>query len=272
MLFSLQILLTNDRDKIRVYGKSSIDIPSLILRATKVDLAHYVGCDKFAICRMSCYKRLTRYKNALQKVEDVEYEIAREFNLLVPVSVKRMAKDLEQNVMPTSKRCLTYEGSNVQPVAITSEVLRLANHTEECNSDGSVSKKNASMFGVPGHIFSGGTCSPIAPNTVHQSAESCIRIAKSPKSFEIETSTPINKAKRPCFKQTDLEHVNNQTKVFISVQYPSKNVRKELTDDFATLGKAIAHGSPQRIAKSALKIVTLKKHVLQNVLKLLILQ
>ena len=270
--FLCKSLLTNDRDKIRVYGKSSIDIPSLILRATKVDLAHYVGCDKFAICRMSCYKRLTRYKNALQKVEDVEYEIAREFNLLVPVSVKRMAKDLEKNVMPTSKRCLTYEGSNVQPVAITSEVLRLANHTEECNSDGSVSKKNASMFGVPGHIFSGGTCSPIASNTVHQSAESCIRIAKSPKSFEIETSTPINKAKRPCFKQTDLEHVNNQTKVFISVQYPSKNVRKELTDDFATLGKAIAHGSPQRIAKSALKIVTLKKHVLQNVLKLLTLQ
>ena len=87
--FLCKSLLTNDRDKIRVFGKSNIDIPSWILRATKFDLAHYVGCDKFAICRVSCYKRLTRYKNALQKVEDIEYEIAKEFNLLLPVSELR---------------------------------------------------------------------------------------------------------------------------------------------------------------------------------------
>lgn len=89
--FLCKSLLTNDRDKIRVFGKSNIDIPSLILRATKLDLAHYVGCNKFAICHVSCYKRQTRYKNALQKVEDIEYEIAWEFNLLLPVSVKRKA-------------------------------------------------------------------------------------------------------------------------------------------------------------------------------------
>ena len=274
--FLRKSLLTNDRDKIRVFGKSDIYIPSLILRATKLDLAHYVGCDKFAICCVSCYKRLTRYKNALQKVKDIEYEIAPEFNLLLPVSVKRMAKDVEENVLQTSKRSLTYEGSNVKPVAITSEVLPLASDTEEFNLDGSVSKPNASAFGVPGHIFGGGTCSLIASNinsnTVHQPAEGCIKIAKSPKSCEIKTSTPINKAKPPTFEQPDIEPVKKQTKVFLTVQYLSKTVRKELTDDFATLGKAIAHGSPQRIAKAALKIVTLKKHILEKVLKLLSLQ
>ena len=248
----------------------------MILRATKLDLAHYVGCDKFAICRVSCYKRLTRFKNALQKVEDIEYEIAREFNLLLPVSVKRMAKDVEENALQTSKRSLTYEGSNVKPVAITSEVLPLASDTEEFNLDGSVSKPNASAFDVPGHIFGGGTCSLIAPNidsnTVHQPAEGCIKIAKSPKSCEIKTSTPINKAKPSSFEQPDVEPVKKQTKVFLTVRYPSKTVRKELTDDFETLGKAIAHGSPQRIAKAALKIVTLKKHILEKVLKLLTLQ
>lgn len=167
---------------------------------------------------------------------------------------------------------MTYEGLNVKPVAITSEVLPLANDTEELNLDGSVSKPNASMFGVPGHIFGGGAhgliASNIDSNTVHQSAEGCIKIAKS---CEIETPTPINKAKPPSFEQSDAEPVKKQTKVFLTVQYPSKTVRKELTDDFATLRKAIARASPQRIAKAALKIVTLKKHILEKVLKLLTL-
>ena len=61
-----------------------------------------------------------------------------------------MAKDVEENVLQTSKRSLTYEGSNVKPVAITSEVFPLASDTEEFNLDGSVSKPNASAFGVPG--------------------------------------------------------------------------------------------------------------------------
>ena len=87
--FLCKKVLANEHDKIRVFGKSTIGIPTLILRATKVDLSLYVGCEKIAICRMSCYKRLTRYKNALRKVDEIEHEIALEFNMLVPVSVKR---------------------------------------------------------------------------------------------------------------------------------------------------------------------------------------
>ena len=45
-----------------VFGKSALDISSLIIRATKVDLSVYVGC--VAICRTNCYKRLVRCKNA----------------------------------------------------------------------------------------------------------------------------------------------------------------------------------------------------------------
>ncbi|CAB3993473.1 Hypothetical predicted protein [Paramuricea clavata] len=65
--------------------------------------------------------------------------------------------------------------------------------------------------------------------------------------------------------------VEKKTKVSLTVQYPSKTIRKELIDDFAILGKAIAHGS-QRIARAALKNSTVKKYILEKVLKLLTLQ
>ena len=45
-------------------------------------------------------------------------------------------------------------------------------------------------------------------------------------------------------------------------------MRKELTDDLAVLGKAIASGFEQRIVKAILKNVKLKKIVVEKVLQL----
>ena len=54
------------KSKINVLGKSALDIPSLILKATKEDVNVYVERERFYICRMKCYNRLVRYQNALQ--------------------------------------------------------------------------------------------------------------------------------------------------------------------------------------------------------------
>ena len=51
-----------------------------------------------------------------------------------------------------------------------------------------------------------------------------------------------------------------KTKVYLSVEYPSKTVRKELKDDLAVLGKAIASGFKQRIAKAILKNIKTQEH------------
>ena len=231
--FLCKKVLANEHDKIRVFGKSTIGIPTLILRATKVDLSLYVGCEKIAICRMSCYKRLTRYKNALRKVDEIEHEIALEFNMLVPVSVKRMGKEVAESTLPKSKRSLAFEDSHI-----------------ESNATASIRE-----VPVPTDI------TVLMPNPT-------IPL----------TSTPINKAKTPHslpdFEQTETESVpvEKKTKVSLTVQYPSKTIRKELIDDFAILGKAIAHGSPQRIARAVLKNSTVKKYILEKVLKLLTLQ
>ena len=60
-----------------------------------------------------------------------------------------------------------------------------------------------------------------------------------------------------------------ETKVYLFVEYPSQTAQKELNDDLAVLGKAIASGFEQRIAKAILKNVKLKKIVVENVLQLM---
>ena len=62
-----------------VFGKSSFDISSLIHRALNVDLTVYVDREQLAICRTQCYSRIVRYKNAVQKVEEIGGEIKRNF-------------------------------------------------------------------------------------------------------------------------------------------------------------------------------------------------
>ena len=68
------------------------------------------------------------------------------------------------------------------------------------------------------------------------------------------------------------ERLITETKVYLSVEYPSQTVQKELNDDLAVLGKAIASGFEQRIAKAILKNVNFKKIVVEKVLQLMTLQ
>lgn len=65
------------------------------------------------------------------------------------------------------------------------------------------------------------------------------------------------------------ERLITETKVYLSVEYPSQTVQKELNDDLAVLGKVIASGFEQRIAKAILKNVNFKKIVVEKVLQLM---
>ena len=68
------------------------------------------------------------------------------------------------------------------------------------------------------------------------------------------------------------ESGDKETKVHLTVEYASKTIRKELKDDYAVLGKAVVHGSPQRIAREVLKNEKLKKFIIEKVLQLMALQ
>lgn len=65
------------------------------------------------------------------------------------------------------------------------------------------------------------------------------------------------------------ERLITETKVYLSVEYPSQTVQKELNDDLAVLGKVIASALEQRIAKAILKNVNFKKIVVEKVLQLM---
>ncbi|KAK3748334.1 hypothetical protein QZH41_016897, partial [Actinostola sp. cb2023] len=76
------------------------------------------------------------------------------------------------------------------------------------------------------------------------------------------TSTPI-RIPRP-----ENSRVNPASCVKLSVHYDSKTVNKTLPKEYELLGKALAHGPPQRIAKAILNYLTLKKLVIEKVLRL----
>ena len=57
------------------------------------------------------------------------------------------------------------------------------------------------------------------------------------------------------------------TRVTITIGYPSKTVRKQLTEELASLGKAIAFGDEKRVARVVMKNTNLNKSVVNLVLK-----
>jgi hypothetical protein len=77
------------------------------------------------------------------------------------------------------------------------------------------------------------------------------------------TSTPTRIAKGSIATR------ESGSSVKLSVDYPSKTVNKTLKNEYETLGKALAHGPPQRIAKAVLKCKPLTKFVIENVLRLI---
>ena len=81
-----------------------MDIPSLILKAMKEDVDVYVERERFSICWMKCFNRLVRYQNALRKVEEISFEIQKDYQSDDSVHVKRLAK--EPGRMPEAKKSL----------------------------------------------------------------------------------------------------------------------------------------------------------------------
>ena len=94
------------KSKIKVLGKSALDIPSLILKATKEDVNVNVERERFYICQMKCFNWLVRYQNALQKVEEISFEIQKDYQSNDSVHVKRLSKQLGR--LPEVKKSLKF--------------------------------------------------------------------------------------------------------------------------------------------------------------------
>ena len=54
----------------------------------------------------------------------------------------------------------------------------------------------------------------------------------------------------------------------LKIQYPSKNVNKSLTGSYQSIGKALAHGVPSQIAGAVMNCHSVRKHIVEKVLKI----
>ena len=111
----------HSKDKIKVFGRSSLEISALIARATKVDLSVYVTSDreKAVICNTTCYKRLVKYQNVLRKLDAVVGEIQRDFRGRGLSRGKRLVSEQNRPLDANSKRIkledLLYTSSSASP-------------------------------------------------------------------------------------------------------------------------------------------------------------
>ena len=62
--------------------------------------------------------------------------------------------------------------------------------------------------------------------------------------------------------------VQEQSQVQLKIQYPSKNVNKSLTGSYQSIGKALAHGVPSQIAGAVMNCHSVRKHIVEKVLKI----
>ena len=244
-----------------------MDIRSLIIRGTNIDLSVYVDCKKLAICRTKCYNRLVRYKNALHKVDKIGEEIRRDFDGDVLLCVERLAKD-PGNSLEAKKSlnfgnpCLIFSSPRAATLASKPVAPNVVANPGICLSPIPFGVVNPSAILAP--VFA-----PSRPQSLAQRAFTGFR--RSPAMF---TSAPLRKTET----HTDLTELSfeksreKETKVHLTVKYPSKTIRKELKDDYAVLGKVIVHGCPQQIARAALKNEALKKFIVENVLQLMTFQ
>ena len=78
-----EIVLCKDKipsrkEKVKIFGKSELEIGALIHRSLGVDLSVYVGSENLAICRL-CYNMLNAYSKALKKINQIVDGIKQKF-------------------------------------------------------------------------------------------------------------------------------------------------------------------------------------------------
>ena len=224
------------KEKIRVFGKSSFDISSLN-RALNVDLSVYVDREQLAICRTQCYSRIVRYKNAVQKVEEIGGEIKRNFGGDFPFRIKRMAKDHFNT--SEAKKCLDFGDSPSTASPGTPTNLHVAETSAEINID---PDRGIGLSPIP---FAGFAPTQIfVPVFVQSSSQYLVQKAFPGFSPDFESTPRISRLNNKYQSQkTFLQESSKETKVHLTVVYPSKPIGKELKDDYASLGKAIVRGS-----------------------------
>ena len=238
--------------RVRVFGKSSVDISGLIESAVEIDVSAFSSSDPFVCTK--CYKRLLRFEKIKTNLRTVQEEIKEDYKK-GELRTKRLRRDSESDASIVS-----IESSTVQQRCTAAKSLKFANLPTTCTSSAftplqSDGERSVLSEGREDHSSQDSVTLEI-PQTPSNEG---LFISPPPPSLHL-TSTPI--------ALPSMTEPYKSTAVKIAIHYPSKTVKKCLAPEYEAIGKALVYGPPQRIASAVMKCKALTTHVVQSVLRL----
>lgn len=232
---------TLKKERVCIFGKSSVDIQGLIKAAIDVDVTVFSWSEIF-ICTANCYRRLIRFEKIANNLCTLKKEIKKDYdNGGSGVRTKRLRKETT---------CLE---AQMDPRTSVISLPELAP---------SVGNSAVKSLKFPGPTTCTSYFAPADPAhglafVAEESRENVSFSASPPPPSLFLTSTPVAKDNAP-FKSSNAATF---TSVDVTIKYPSKTVNRTLAKDYETIAKALTFGPPQRLAKAVLKCKLLSKHV-----------
>ena len=218
---------------------------------------------KLFICKNACYKRLLKFQRALEKLEEIKREINEAFR--VRPRAKRLLRpadeDLEQDRAPltASESASGLSSTNRAKASKSLQFSSTKDISTTCVS--STNSKQPLPASVRPLAYFPEVSSPIqsVENQNYRLVSNAFPNTHLGSSQEFRpslTSTPTS---------TREQNVNQ---VKLSVQYSSKPLNKKLSGAYQTIGKALAHGVPSRIAGAIMNCQPVRKQIVEKVMKI----
>ena len=247
-------LPSGNQDKVHIFGKSSINFQEIIQTSLNVDVSCFSNSGELFVCRKVCYKRLTKFQRASEKVKDIRRKIKEVFDRRELPRAKRLIRahvvpnipDGDKNVSRVKASKSLQFGKDGATACTSSPV-----HTN--NQDFS-SWKRAPTY-PPCFL------SPIQSHPAHSLVFHAFPYQN------ISNPQNVSHQFHPQLTSTP-KSTRKQSQVQLKVQYRSKNINKMLTGSYQSIGKALAHGVLSQIAAAVMSCDSVRKHIVEKVLKI----
>ena len=256
---------TLKKERVCIFGKSSVDIQGLIKAAIDVDVTVFSWSEIF-ICTANCYRCLIRFEKIANNLCTLKKEIKKDYdNGGSGVRTKRLRKETTCLEAQMDPRTSVISLPELAPSVGTSAAKSLKfPGPATCTSELAPSVGNSAVKSLkfPGPTTCTSYFAPADPAhglafIAEESRENVSFFASPPPPSLFLTSTPVAKDNAP-FKSSNAATF---TSVDVTIKYPSKTVNRTLAKDYETIAKALTFGPPQRLAKAVLKCKLLSKHV-----------
>ena len=151
-------------EKIYIFGKSSIDLQGIIKSSLNVDVSCYANNSKIFVCK-SCYKRLTKFQQSSEKLNEICQEIEEAFKKRGCTENKGASEELHGNIPEGNHQDQVHDMSRTQESLSRQKVsksLQLGTgEATTCTCSANSSYQDFSLWKGPVPAYLPGFFSPI---------------------------------------------------------------------------------------------------------------